>query len=283
MRAAMLFSIFAGFSACCSAQSAATKIKVACIGNSITEGNMGPSYVPKLQSLLGSGYMVENDGISGTTMLKKGDNPYWKNGKLGQVFSLKPNIVTIKLGTNDTKPQNWDSHKDAFKKDYLAMIDTLTTLPTKPAIYLVLPAPIFSNTFNIRDSALKKIIVIIKEIAGERSLPIIDVNTPLLGLPNCFKDGVHPSDAGADTIARVIYRRLTAATGVTSVKKEPPLRATGGCRIQAKAVLPFNGMHDLPAALCDPAGRSLNVRRSMVDGTQSNTIFFTRPAKHYRE
>jgi hypothetical protein len=87
------------------AASAASKIKVACVGNSITAGNS--MYPPYLQTLLGSGYQVENEGVGATTLLKKGDVPYWTQGRLKQALAFNPNIVTIKLGTNDTKSQNW--------------------------------------------------------------------------------------------------------------------------------------------------------------------------------
>jgi hypothetical protein len=44
-------------------------------------------------------------------------------------------------------------------------------------------------------------------------MPVIDANTPLLPFPQYFSvDGVHPNAAGLDTIARVIYRALRAAT-----------------------------------------------------------------------
>jgi lysophospholipase L1-like esterase len=203
--------------------SAATRIKIACIGNSITYGYglsspATQSYPGRLQVLLGTGnYTIENDGVNATTLLKNGDNPYWRNGRLPQVFTFQPDIITIKLGTNDTKPQNWDVHKQEFKRDYLAMIDTLSRMASKPKIWLLLPVPVFSNptatSWGIRDSVIKKIIPIIKEIGTERSLPVIDVNTPLLSFPQYFSvDGVHPNAAGEDTIARVVYRAIQAAT-----------------------------------------------------------------------
>jgi alpha-L-fucosidase 2 len=195
------------------------QIKVACIGNSITEGYglqsaSTQAYPARLQALLGGNYMVENDGVSGTTMLKNGDNPYWTRGKLSNALAFKPDIVTIKLGTNDTKQYNWDTHKDEFKRDVLSMIDTLNALSTKPRIFLVLPVPIWSNYFGIRDSALKKIIVIIKQIADERGLPVIDCNTPLLSFQSYFSDGVHPNAAGADSIAHIIARSITGSPEV---------------------------------------------------------------------
>jgi lysophospholipase L1-like esterase len=192
---------------------ASAQIKVACIGNSITQGDglSNPStqaYPARLQALLGSGYTVQNDGVSGTTILKNGDNPYWKNGKLAQVFNFQPAIVTIKLGTNDTKPQNWDSHYTEFRRDFEAMIDTLNTLSTKPKIFLVLPVPVWSNYYGIRDSALQKMIPIIKAIGAKRGLWIIDANTPLKNFSSYFSDGVHPNTSGADTIASVIYHSI---------------------------------------------------------------------------
>lgn len=55
------------------------KIKVACIGNSVTAGYLlkdleTESYPSRLQNLLESNYEVGNFGHSGATLLKKGHN-----------------------------------------------------------------------------------------------------------------------------------------------------------------------------------------------------------------
>jgi acyl-CoA thioesterase I len=221
---AIRISILIVLTGCISVTQAAAKIKIACVGNSITRGfgaNANQAYPYLLQQLFGTAkYTVENDGVDATTLLKNGDNPYWRNGRLPQVFTFQPDIITIKLGTNDTKPQNWDAHKQEFKGDYLAMIDTLSRMASKPKIWLVLPVPVFSNptatSWGIRDSVIKKIIPIIKEIGTERNLPVIDANTPLLSFPQFFSvDGVHPNATGLDTIAHVIYRALLAATAAS--------------------------------------------------------------------
>jgi lysophospholipase L1-like esterase len=202
---------------------AATKIKIACVGNSITRGfgaNANQAYPYRLQQLFGTAkYTVENDGVDATTMTNKDNSSYWKTSAFSQVFAFQPNIITIKLGTNDTKPQYWDSFGRGvqYKADYLAMIDTFSHMASKPKIWLVLPVPVFNNptatSWGIRDSVIKKIIPIIKEIGTERNLPVIDANTPLLSFPQYFSvDGVHPNAAGLDTIAHVIYRALLAAT-----------------------------------------------------------------------
>lgn len=193
--------------------------KIACIGNSITAGTAvgGPAnaYPAYLQTLLGTKYVVHNDGVTTTTMLKKGDLPYWQHGMLPDVFSFLPNIITIKLGTNDTKPQNWDAHYMDFKKDYIAMIDTLASVVSHPKIWLILPVPVLITNYGINDTALQKIIPIIKQIALEKALPVIDANTPLKNHMQWYNsDGVHPNAVGEDTIAHIIYRALTAPTSL---------------------------------------------------------------------
>ena len=57
------------------------KIKVACIGNSVTYdyGHKEPgstSYPTQLQQMLGDKYEVRNFGHSGATLLSKGHRPY---------------------------------------------------------------------------------------------------------------------------------------------------------------------------------------------------------------
>jgi acyl-CoA thioesterase I len=54
------------------------KIKIACVGNSITQGpgrDNPDSYPLQLQEIIGETYDVKNFGVSGRTLLKKGDYP----------------------------------------------------------------------------------------------------------------------------------------------------------------------------------------------------------------
>lgn len=56
-------------------------VRVACIGDSITEGagaDKGKSWPEQLQGLLGASWKVGNFGLGGRTLLKQGDGPYWK-------------------------------------------------------------------------------------------------------------------------------------------------------------------------------------------------------------
>lgn len=61
--------------------SARDKIKVACVGNSVTFGYNLPdratqAYPVRLQQMLGERYEVKNFGHSGATLLNNGHNPY---------------------------------------------------------------------------------------------------------------------------------------------------------------------------------------------------------------
>jgi len=84
----------------------AQKIKIACVGNSVTYG-MGiqdraeQSYPAQLQQLLGEDFEVANFGHSGATMLKKGHKPFWLQAEFQKSKEFEPNIVVIHLGLND--------------------------------------------------------------------------------------------------------------------------------------------------------------------------------------
>ncbi|MDB5104397.1 MAG: hypothetical protein JWP91_2086 [Fibrobacteres bacterium] len=198
-------------------------IKWACIGNSITAGpSATDAYSAKLQNLLGPAFLVENDGVSGRTLLKKGDFSYWTLGRLTNVFAFQPDIISIKLGTNDSKPVNWDTHKGEFEGDLLALIDTLSAMKSHPKIFLVLPCPAFvdqTGSAGIRGTVIKnEIMPIIKKVAAARNLNIIDAYTPLLPFQSLFADGVHPNAVGHDSLASIFYRTfLSKATRIACV------------------------------------------------------------------
>lgn len=77
------------------------QIKVACVGNSITENialSNEQKYPSILQDLLGNGYIVRNYGIGARTVLKKGDYPYWNEERYKEVLAWNPDIVIVKMG-----------------------------------------------------------------------------------------------------------------------------------------------------------------------------------------
>jgi len=72
-------------------------IRVACIGDSITYGSgikfrTRDSYPAQLGRMLGETWQVRNFGVSGATMLKNGDKPYWDQQALGDALAYNPHF-----------------------------------------------------------------------------------------------------------------------------------------------------------------------------------------------
>jgi acyl-CoA thioesterase-1 len=197
---------------------AAEPIRVACIGDSITYGagvdkREENAYPKVLGKLLGDGYEVRNFGVSGATLLRKGDNPWWKLNEFKAATDFAPQIVVIKLGTNDSKPQNW-KNKDDFAKDYGDLIDHFAGLPSKPKVYACLPVPVYEAKWGINEPVVKEeIIPIIQQVAKAKKATLIDLYTALSGKPEMFPDKIHPNVAGAALIAKTVHAALTAKKG----------------------------------------------------------------------
>ena len=181
-------------------------VRVACVGNSITDGHgidmaTAYGYPAELQKILGNDYWVKNFGVSGRTMLNSGDQPYMKEKAWADAQAFKPDVVVIKLGTNDSKPQNWQ-HKDEFRRDLEQMIEAL-----RPArILLCTPIPAFKSTWDISDSVIVNgIIPIQKKVAKKYGLQVIDLHTLFAGeSEKMLTDGIHPDQKGARRLAEIV-------------------------------------------------------------------------------
>ena len=189
------------------------QIKVACIGDSITEGHgitiqSEDGYPVVLNQILGNNYSVQNCGKSGTTLQKRADYPYWICKEFSNAIALNADIVVIKLGTNDSKPQNWNAAR--FKSDYQSLIDTLKSNGRNPQIFVCTPAPAFSHGWGINDSVIVAgVIPAVTEIAKTNNLEIIDLHTALADKEEYFKvDGIHPNEPGAAYMAEIIAKAI---------------------------------------------------------------------------
>lgn len=188
-------------------------VKVACVGDSITYGagikdRAKNSYPVQLQSLLGDSHQVRNFGNSGSTLLKSGDKPYWEQREFKDAKAFLPDVVVIKLGTNDTKPQNWKG-AEAFVRDYEAMIDAFENLESEPTIYLCLPVPAFEVRWGIREKVIKdELIPATRALGKRRQLEIIDLYAALDGKGQHFPDKIHPNAAGAKIMAAKVAEAL---------------------------------------------------------------------------
>src|SRR5690606_38590135 len=187
-------------------------IKVAFVGNSITQGpgrDDAGSYPLQVGALLGDAYEVKNFGVSGRTLLKKGDYPIWNEPQFQEAKDFQPDVLLIKLGTNDSKPQNW-AHKDEFVKDYLDMIAEFRAVMAKDGkVYGIIPVPVTRENIGIKPVIMDhEQRLMLFEIIQKSGAEVIDLYTPLKDKSELLPDGVHPNAEGLTIMANVIARRI---------------------------------------------------------------------------
>jgi len=214
---------------------AATAAKIACVGDSITFGyNLTDpstqSYPAVLGMRLGSSDTVQNFGVSGATLLKSGDKPYWNEANFTASTSFAPDVVVVMLGTNDAKAQNW-SNKAEFLPDYLDLIAHYRGLGA--LVYVAKPPPVYPpGAYDIPpDVVANEVVPLVEMIAGQASAPLVDVFTALSDKAEDFPDTVHPNAAGAALIADAVQ----ASLDMYGLGGASPLAGAGGMGTSAGA------------------------------------------------
>lgn len=189
-----------------SAENMKRPIRVACVGDSITEGSGYPS---KLQTMLGSDYIVGNFGVCGSTVSQNSIRPYMNQDSFKQAKDFIPDIVVIMLGTNDANHEITQS-TDEFESDYSQLIDSFQQLNGDQSIWVAISPPIFSTTSNWNNTYLANdIIPQIDSVAKHMDLPTINIYDAFEDRADYFVDGIHPNSDGATLIASTIFNNLT--------------------------------------------------------------------------
>ena len=188
--------------------------KIACVGDSITYGSgiqarETLAYPQQLQQMLGKKYEVQNFGVSGATMLKNGNKSYWDLSAYPEALAFNPKIVVIMLGTNDSKPVNWDNYKKEFAADYKEMIDNFKKLKPQPKIYIGLPPPAIEDRWEIQKKVVNgELQQMTRDIAAENNVELIDFFYLFDGKPHLIPDNIHPNAAGAKLMAEEAFKIL---------------------------------------------------------------------------
>lgn len=222
------------------------KIKVACVGDSITDQTCcglveSQLYPTKLQEELGTEhYVVMEFADWGTTMLVNGDRPYccFDEGQLyNSALNWNPDVVIIMFGANDSKSGNWGSHGGEFVQDAVAMYNSFFNLPSPPAVvFAAYPTKVHPTEAccSIQDSVISgEIIPGIDEAASQTGALVIDTygytQDKLDVTPPWYTDGVHLTPYGAQSIAKFF------ATYVEDLSLSPTPAPTGGSVIMQKS------------------------------------------------
>ena len=201
------------------------KIKVACIGNSVTYGYghkdpKATSYPTQLQQMLGDKYEVRNFGYSGATLLSKGHRPYINLDKYKAALEFAPDIAVIHLGLNDTDPRNWPNYRDEFYDDYINIIKALREANPEVDVYVCRMTPIFHWHRRFKSGTrdwYHQIQELIPHIAEYGQFEIIDLSRYLYHRPDLMPDALHPDAQGAGIIAKQVYSAITNDFGGLSL------------------------------------------------------------------
>jgi lysophospholipase L1-like esterase len=207
-------------------------IRVACLGDSITYGvgaKPGWSWPEQLDRMLSSDWDVRNFGHSGASVAKEEKHTIWNQTEYKAALLFHPDVVLILLGTNDTKPQNWE-RKGEFPKLYRELVSSFQKLSSKPRIFCCTPPYVpKKGNFGINEPALKEQIPMIQSIARECGAGLLDIHAATEGKDPLFPDNVHPNTEGAALIARTAYKALTGkewqgeVPGPLAVRKRKPM------------------------------------------------------------
>jgi alpha-L-fucosidase 2 len=247
--------------------SVVSSTSVSLVGDSITAGicaGAGGGYHKFLSKMLPSSYEVNSFGNSGKTMLKKGaDNQsYWDTDTFMHALNSTPDVVTIMLGTNDAKEENWfgvQAQGDSFEADYRAMIARFAGLPSKPKIFVAVPPPLFQPfPYKMNRTVINTVLPqLLRKIARESEAEdtVIDVQAKFSSeraqaCSTC--DGCHPNgDPSYQMVAEAFSTVLspTSPTPSPSPTPEGPVGAKGGVWLykQQAGNTTTNNLEDSPS------------------------------------
>lgn len=215
-------------------------VRVACVGDSITYGHGSSnrsktSYPAQLQTLLGDGWTVVNFGHNARTALDDGREwngvggmGYRKSPEFAKALASRPDVVIFMLGSNDSKPVNWDGRSDDVKRDYGKLVDDFLALDPKPVVVIGVSPFVKKDSFTIRESVVGgEIVPWQREFASKRGLPFVDAYaaTKAAAEKAYIGDGVHPNDAGYGVLAAAFAEKLRE---LAPKHLHPAVRQAGG-------------------------------------------------------
>jgi lysophospholipase L1-like esterase len=184
-------------------------IRVACVGDSITQGRGGEnSYPAQLQQILGRRYKVENFGRVSAGVLP-GTLQYSKLPECQAAMDFHPDVVIIMLGTNDSPGPNWAERREVFQTSFRSLTNGFQALPSRPKVIVALPPPMFFGEADWRPKNLvEEIIPVERSVADLDKLPIFDAFSLFGGKSETFPDRLHPSNLGFRILAHAMASEI---------------------------------------------------------------------------
>lgn len=198
--------------------SGAGEKKIVVVGDSITYGQgvlstrETESYPALLAELLGEEYQTFNFGLCNRTLLSSGNMSYVNEDFATESLAVDADIVIIMLGTNDSKPDNWNAEQ--YEKEYVTFVQNYQNMTSAPEVYIMFPPRVFAEPENTgdcnNDLLTTEVIPAIEQVAAQTGAKIIDLYSVTEEHADWYSDGLHPNANGNKAIAQAIYEQITA-------------------------------------------------------------------------
>lgn len=196
----------------------ASVIRVACVGDSLTEGYQSSgglkgstAYPAQLQELLGSGYEVKNFGKTSMTLMKGTNKSYWDTKEYRDSMAYEPNIVVIMLGTNDSKDAYWNEER--YLADARALVKGYEELSSAPQVFFAYAPRSFAtgSTSDIRTEMIdERLHPAQVKLAEEEGWKVIDLYKATTDREDLYHpDLLHFTDEGYRFLAERVAAALT--------------------------------------------------------------------------
>ena len=189
--------------------------RIACIGDSLTEGSIGGHVTPELaypaalQRLLWQDYNVYNYGLGGTSMINSSTNPYMSSKQYSDCLEsgMTYDVILVMLGTNDSKVIG-DTWTEAANEEFMSCAKTLFASlkeksPNARFAYMNCPVKFtpagYGNDYMI--PVQKAAAEMLKSEGYDVTHYDMRAYTTAVLTKDNFRDGLHPNYAGYSKIA----------------------------------------------------------------------------------
>ncbi len=194
---------------------AQTPVRVACVGDSITYGDKlddreNQCYPAVLARLANGRLAVGNFGVNGATALATPFRTWTDTLACRAALEFKPDVAVILLGINDFL--GFYDQIDGYPGALRGVVGRFQTLPSAPRLFLCTLIPLAPEAQaadanrRIRDTMNTAI----RAVAAKTGATVIDLAAVFPAQLEWLPDGLHPSPAGAELIARTVLAALDA-------------------------------------------------------------------------
>lgn len=256
-------AFFLLMTACASGQA---RLRVACVGDSITYGDQltrrdTQSYPAVLERLSNGTFITGNFGVNGATALPVFFRDWQKTRAARDALAFDPDLVVVMLGINDLSfPELHDQYSASLQE----IVTRFQNLPSHPRLFLCTLTPIAppEEQAYANDVIRNTLNPAIRTVAARTGAHIIDISAVFPNRLELLPDGLHPSPEGAELIARTVLEALAGArTAPPAIQAAPgPVDVSLGheARAARHRAEQWLASHPPPADLPDPCAAWTN-------------------------